>query len=97
MGIIYIIRNIVNYKIYIGQTIHTLQSRWNSHLSAFRSNNNSKSWALYGAFEKYGIENFVIVQFKDCDDDKLDEIETFYFPITGSSLRRNFMPKWLQH
>lgn len=84
MGIIYIIRNIVNYKIYIGQTIHTLHSRWNSHLSAFRNKDNSKSWALYGAFKKYGIDNFVIIRFKNCDDDKLDEIETHYIKVFGS-------------
>lgn len=91
MGIIYIIKNTVNYKIYIGQTITTLHKRWGSHKSSYRlfmDGKYKKSSALYNAFKKYGINNFVIINFKECDNNNLDNLELFYIK-TFSSLSPN--------
>jgi len=88
MGVIYIIKNTVNFKIYIGQTKNTLHNRWNGHLSSFRqflkNPIKSRSWALYGAFKKHGLENFVLINFRTCLDSELDDIETHYIKTLGS-------------
>ena len=57
MGHIYKIENKINGQIYIGQTIKTVEKRFQQH-----KNNSNKSYfsqiVLYKAFNKYGIENF---------------------------------------
>lgn len=50
--IIYKVTNLVNKKVYIGQTIRSLKVRWSLHLY--------KGDALYSAINKYGKENFLI-------------------------------------
>lgn len=54
MGYIYKIINKVNNKIYIGQTINSIEERWRSH-----KKNNSNCTYLKRAFSKYGISNFI--------------------------------------
>lgn len=51
--IIYKITNLVNNKIYIGQTIRDFQTRIGEHRRHKKSNNHLKN-----AFEKYGFNNF---------------------------------------
>ena len=54
MGLIYIIKNNVNNKVYIGQTKQLLNKRWEHHLYLA-----DKSDAiLYRAMRKYKKENF---------------------------------------
>lgn len=88
MGIIYLIKNNQNNKIYIGQTTKDLNKRWGAHISSFkRFKNGSKhgcSWALYGAFKKYGINNFSVFLLKKCPDNSLDDIESFYIRVFNS-------------
>lgn len=59
-GVIYKITNLINNKIYIGQTIH-FKERIRSHEET-AVNVKSKSYnnPLYKTFRKYGIENFSI-------------------------------------
>jgi len=52
--IIYKITNLIDGKIYIGQTIRTIKERWKQHL---RSNG---CCAISAAIKKYGEENFII-------------------------------------
>lgn len=54
-GIIYKITNLLNNKIYIGQTINSLMRRWNKH-----KHNGDPSMKIAMAIKKYGIENFTI-------------------------------------
>ena len=54
-GYIYKITNLINGKIYIGQTIRTIECRWSQHKRCQGKRNH-----LYSAFDKYGIENFKI-------------------------------------
>jgi group I intron endonuclease len=54
--IIYKVTNLVNEKIYIGQTIHTIQRRKREHINNARG---GSSMALYRAMRKYGTDNFV--------------------------------------
>ena len=54
---IYKIENLINGKIYIGQTL-CLTTRFKSHLSLLRKNRHRNSH-LQAAFNKYGELNFV--------------------------------------
>jgi hypothetical protein len=59
MALIYQITNIVNGKIYIGQTKTSLYKRFRSHKSAYLQKRYSES-CLYNAFKKYGTKAFKI-------------------------------------
>lgn len=59
-GFIYKIWNDVNDKIYIGQTINTISSRFSEHKSCARNNNYKNH--IYNAMRKIGIEYFHISQ-----------------------------------
>lgn len=77
---IYKITNLINNKVYIGQTIRLLSLRQNEHISASK---NDKSIAhndpIHRTMRKYGIENFTIVPICSCFDiDELNEKETFF-------------------
>lgn len=50
---IYIIKNLINGKVYIGQSINIYQ-RWKTHKSAYKRIKNK----LYSAIKSYGLENF---------------------------------------
>lgn len=76
MGYIYKITNLINNKIYIGQTTRTIQDRWNQHISD--SKRPDKQTYLYKAFNKYGIDNFKIEKIIEAPQEKLDELEIFY-------------------
>ena len=70
--IIYKITNNVNGKIYIGQTVRTLEERFTEH------KRNKKS-LISKAFKKYGIENFTIEQIDTAESiDELNELEFKY-------------------
>lgn len=53
--IVYKITNKINGKIYIGQTVRSLEKRWSCHCSA-----SSKCLAISRAIQKYGKDNFSI-------------------------------------
>ncbi len=66
--IIYKITNKINGKIYIGQTVQPLTSRWSGHCNK----SISKNGYLYNAIVKYGKENFTIEKIRDCEN--IDEM-----------------------
>lgn len=55
---IYKITNKINGKIYIGQTIQSLEKRWNQH--KYESVTYRKNQPLHNAMRKYDIDNFII-------------------------------------
>ena len=57
-GYIYRIDNLENGKFYIGQTIQTLQKRWNDHVSD--TNNLSDDMVIHLAMRKYGVNMFTM-------------------------------------
>lgn len=61
---IYIIKNTVNNKLYIGQTKQTLRKRFIGHKN--KSNNGSKP-AIHCAMRLHGIENFNIELHYECE------------------------------
>ena len=73
MGYIYIIRNTVNGKAYIGQTIKKLEKRINEHLNLTQARRGSR--LLKSAIEKYGRDAFTVEILHEVLDIFLDEIE----------------------
>ncbi len=70
--IIYKITNIINNKIYIGQTTSNIKKRWGQHKASSR---NKKS-KLYNAMRKYGVENFKIEEIVKAESiEELNELE----------------------
>lgn len=83
MGYIYKITNTLNDKVYIGQTIKTVQKRFTQH-----KNNSNKEYfsqiVLYKAFNKYGIENFICEEIEEVPNEKLDEREKYWIEYYDS-------------
>ena len=80
VGYIYRIDNLENGKFYIGQTIQTLQRRWNDHVSD--TNNLSDDMVIHLAMRKYGVNMFTMepIHTVDCETktelkQKLNELE----------------------
>jgi len=70
-GIIYKVVNNVNGKIYIGQTIKSLELRIKNHAK--------QGSYLYNAINKYGIDSFKYSVIETCDTkEELDEMEFHY-------------------
>ena len=80
-GFIYIIKNTVNDKVYIGQTKNSVDQRWKEHLRH----------AQYGdqlinrAMKKYGIDKFYVETLEICSPDVLDEREMYYIDLYDST------------
>ena len=83
MGHIYKITNTLNNHVYIGQTIKTVEKRFQQH-----KNNSDKPYfsqiVLYKAFNKYGIENFKCEEIEEIPNDKLDERERYWIEYYDS-------------
>ena len=76
-GVIYKIENLVNGKVYIGQTIKSFKSRKYTHIYELR-NNKKRNKKFQNAWNKYGENNFkfsIIGYFPNCE---LDEKEIYY-------------------
>ena len=76
MGYIYIIKNTVNDKVYIGQTRRALQIRFNEHLRL--STKLNVETKLYLNIREIGMESFYIEQLVECEDTELNKYEQFY-------------------
>lgn len=75
MGYIYKITNIVNNKLYIGQTRKTIEERFQAHINKAKQHTNRY---LYDAMNKYGYDNFIPSEIEECDDSLLDEREMYW-------------------
>ena len=74
---IYKIENLINHKVYIGQSVH-IERRWQQHCAP---SNNS---AIAKAIQKYGKENFSFQILKECTKEELDELECEYISQLNS-------------
>lgn len=83
--IIYKITNLIDFKIYIGQTRKTLQRRWDGHVADSKRCN----YRLSNAIEKYGVENFKIEIITQGEFNKAlrDSLETHYIRLYNSKHR----------
>lgn len=75
---IYKITNLVNGKMYIGQSID-IYKRWREHKAiSLNKESQAYNYPIYCAFRKYGFENFKFEVIEECSTDKLDEKEIYY-------------------
>lgn len=80
-GFIYIIKNTINNKVYIGQTRTSVEQRWKEHLRH----------AQYGeqvinrAMKKYGVNKFYVETLEICNLDVLDYREMYYIDLYNST------------
>jgi len=73
VGCVYLIRNKMNSKLYVGKTIHSYRKRKREHKSAARKDSKT---AFHCALRKYGSHNFSgMVLFETDDPEELDELE----------------------
>ena len=75
-GYIYKVTNLVNNKIYIGQTTQTFNVRKSGHIS--KAINKKSNSAFHAAIRKYGIEQFEWSIIWTGDSELLDEMEIYY-------------------
>ena len=73
---IYMIQNLVNGKIYIGQSVD-IESRWGKHKSELRGNYHDNKH-LQSAWNKYGESNFEFTIMRECGESQLDTMEIDY-------------------
>lgn len=77
--LIYLVRNTINNKWYVGQTIGTLDERWKRHVQRSKNTKSTKSH-LHAAMVKYGIEHFETITLMDglSDKQELDKWEKIF-------------------
>lgn len=102
-GSIYIIRNNINDKVYVGQTTRTVEERFKNHLKPSVCKQRG-TYKLYNAINKYGKENFYVemlesnIPVNELDDKEIYYIEYFdscdngYNTTYGGNVRRIY--KW---
>lgn len=77
----------VNGKVYIGKTSHSLEQRWIKHQQNAAGRYKDKSYPLYNAINKYGIENFQIEVVEDnISDNDINNKEKFYIKQFNSCI-----------
>lgn len=82
---IYKLTNIVNGKVYIGQS-RDIANRMRTHMKdSVRVDDERGQRPIYEAMREYGIENFKSEVLEICDESKLDERETYYIKLHNST------------
>lgn len=82
LGKIYIIRNTINSKVYIGQTRVSLKLRFQNHLSAARR---GKDYIIGKAIRKYGEEKFFIELIEELPIEELNSREIYWIDYYKST------------
>lgn len=87
-GTIYKIQNTINNKVYIGQTIRKVQTRWSEHKrAAYSDDEKYENIHLYKAMRKYGIENFdfsIIEYYENIELEELNKKEIYWIEYYNS-------------
>ena len=78
---IYIIRNEINNKVYIGQTVN-IKHRWEQYISDYNSSRKSDQMIVH-AMKKYGIEKFHIAVLEE-NVENYDEREIYWIKFFNS-------------
>lgn len=75
---IYLIRNTITDKVYVGQSINIMRRWWEHKSRAFDPNNNCYDKPLYRSMRKYGTEAFELEVLCECNVEELNELEGKY-------------------
>lgn len=82
LGSIYIIKNKINNKVYIGQTINKVSYRYKTHIYyAIRG----KDYIIGKAMRKYGIDNFYYEILEKCSIEDLNSREIYWISKYNST------------
>ena len=74
-GFIYIIKNTINDKVYVGQTTQSVEVRFKQHLKCLKSNSMQ---IISKAIKKYGKSNFYVEILEECLINNLNIREEYY-------------------
>lgn len=75
---IYKIQNLLNNKVYVGQSNDILR-RWRDHkTNAFNSNDHNYNTHLYRSIRKYGLQNFSFEILEECSTFELNAKEIYW-------------------
>ena len=86
MGTIYKIENLVNGKVYVGQTCQKFRDRVLCHKSKLRRNKHYNSH-LQRAWNKYKPKNFAFDIIQECKVSEMDALEMAWIEVYQSHLR----------
>ena len=87
MGYIYKITNLINNKIYIGQTRFEVEARYHRHL--YEAKRNVLQYPLYKAIRKYGEQNFKLDIIEQVDNELLNQQEQYWIKYYDSYIKNN--------
>jgi group I intron endonuclease len=80
--VIYIVVNLVNGKVYVGQTRKSVDVRWRLHIKAATS---GSPFPIHSAIRKYGMECFGVYLVSDAtSQEDLDLMEDYFISRYGS-------------
>lgn len=84
-GVIYGAENLINHKIYVGQTTRSIKERFREHAKASCD-------TIFGkAIQKYGLENFIVVILAVCNTkEELDEQEISWITRLGTKGKNGY-------
>ena len=80
-GYIYLIRNLVNGKGYVGKTEKTISLRFAQHKNESKL---GSKYALHAAMRKYGISNFSIIEIASSEPYQLNDLEKHFIAKYGT-------------
>ena len=66
---IYVITNVANLKVYVGQSID-IKRRWKEHLATLKQGKHFNKH-LQGAYTKYGKESLIFTIVEECERNQL--------------------------
>lgn len=84
IGFIYKVTNLINNKVYIGQTIQDVKYRWYRHCGKSGISQAELNTHFKRAILKYGKENFKVEVIEECDSSQLNEREKYYISYFDS-------------
>lgn len=85
LGHIYKITNLINGKVYIGQTIQSIKDRWYRHVGNSKwLSQHEVNMAIKRAIIKYGKENFKLELIENCKRENLNDREKYWISYYDS-------------
>lgn len=85
IGRIYLVRNLIDGKGYVGQTVNSISQRWSRHKVSVKA---GSVCIFHNAIRKYGIENFLISEVTTCSDFRLlNELESHCIQFFGTHFK----------
>lgn len=80
---IYIIKNKINEKVYIGQSVDII-CRWYAHKNSANGNRQDSYTKIHKAMRELGVKNFYIEIIEECDYSQLNEREKYWINFYDS-------------